>query len=238
MIDMLIDRVPPSSVLTVERRQRLGVSLLELMLVIALLSVIAAISFPAFRKTLIRNELTTAARQLQQDLQRARLNSMETGVIWIFLPSWDSHEYFLGPLDGWQEIGSGTGSGENESQSGQFSSSPEEEWERKLPLGLNFITAIAPHSLDPAAAATTGSRNQTNASAGLSQRTGIGRLNQAVLIYPTGRMTSFSWTLINEEGYQITLEIQGLAGRIKLGPVTRQTPDESSPWTLLPEDTE
>lgn len=240
---------------------RAGVSLLELMLVVALLSVVVAISYPSFRGTLTRNELTNAGRQLQQELQRARLASMESGEMWIFAPTLESDEFYLGPLADFpanDPLG-GLDSNPLRNDPVDLPNSPysvntsessdaylKREGEQQLPSGFRFVSAAdQPPDWD------TNRRAATDAAAGRSagRESGISgsdttaeplwqnnRQPPVVLFYPNGRMKSLELSLANSDGFRITIEIQGLSGRIKLSPVTREAVEPSEGWALNPQE--
>lgn len=63
------------------RRPLRGFTLLEMMIVLAVLAVLTAIAWPAVRGLLAKSELQNAAKQVRNALVRARLEAMETGTI-------------------------------------------------------------------------------------------------------------------------------------------------------------
>ncbi len=64
--------------------KRRGMSLMELLLVLALLSTVVAISWPALRRPLNRSQAQAAAQQVQRDLMKARRAAMESGQVYLF----------------------------------------------------------------------------------------------------------------------------------------------------------
>jgi prepilin-type N-terminal cleavage/methylation domain-containing protein len=245
------------------RLPRAGVSLLELMLVVTLLSVVVAISYPSFRGTLTRNELTNAGRQLQQELQRARLASMESGEMWIFAPTLKSGAFYLGPLADFPAHDQTGGLDSNplrndavdlpnspysanSGNSGNFAESPDSylkrDGEQQLPSGFRFVSAAdqTPDwetnrwvATDSAAGRERGVSGSDTTAEPFWQNN---RQPQVVLFYPNGRMKSLELSLANSDGFRITIEIQGLSGRIKLSPVTREALEPSEGWALNPQE--
>lgn len=67
--------------LSVRHTRRRGYTLLELMLVLAVLTVIVSIAWPSLRKPLHRSAVQQAAGQLVKDLGQARLAAIEYGQI-------------------------------------------------------------------------------------------------------------------------------------------------------------
>jgi len=55
-----------------------GLTLIELMVVLSILSLLAFIAIPAFNTTIEKNRLTTAAEQLYYDLQYAKTEALKT----------------------------------------------------------------------------------------------------------------------------------------------------------------
>jgi len=58
-------------------KQSLGFTLLELMIVVAIVGVVASIAVPAFQDTLERNRLKEVAEGLKSDLQRMRAQTIK-----------------------------------------------------------------------------------------------------------------------------------------------------------------
>jgi len=45
-----------------------------------------------------------------------------------------------------------------------------------------------------------------------------------VWIYPDGRTSNAHWTLTSDEGYEVAVDLRGLTGSVRIGPVRRQPP--------------
>lgn len=212
------------------RLPRPGVSLLELMLVIGLLSVIAAISFPAMRRNMGRADVTAAARQLQQQLQRARLEAMESAEPFLFQPQLDSPLFFLGPLRVFQQPGFEldlTQSDFNDDRGGPIDSSA---GVYQLPMPMRFAPPQRTSMIDATAfqtSSTMTANSQLDALtvAGDQNSDSVDIFADVILFQPNGRIQSATITIASEDGYRIAIEIEGLAGRIKVGQITRESFD-------------
>ena len=65
-------------------RKRQGVTLIELLIVMSILIVIAGLGLPSVMRMLDRSRLTSAAKELQAELNRTRLESMKSGEPLVF----------------------------------------------------------------------------------------------------------------------------------------------------------
>ncbi len=212
------------------RLPRTGVSLLELMLVIGLLSVIAAISFPAMRRNMGRADVTASARQLQQQLQRARLEAMESAEPFLFQPQFDSPLFFLGPLRVFQQPGFELDLTLSDFDDDRGDPTDSVTGVYQLPVPMRFAPPQRTSMID-AAAFDTSSTMKANSQ--LDSLTVAEDQNSdsedffadVILFQPNGRIQSAIITIASEDGYRITIEIEGLAGRINVGQVTRESFD-------------
>ena len=61
-----------------------GFTLLELIVVVAVLSIVAAMAWPSIRKMYTQGEIKNAAKQVREALVQARLKAIETGTTQVF----------------------------------------------------------------------------------------------------------------------------------------------------------
>jgi type IV fimbrial biogenesis protein FimT len=77
-----------------KRHPELGFTLIELMIVIALIAILAAIAFPNFREFMVQRRLNGAARQVMSDLMHARMQAVsQNNRFSVTFPS--NHEYTI-----------------------------------------------------------------------------------------------------------------------------------------------
>jgi type IV fimbrial biogenesis protein FimT len=84
------------------RRKHQGLTILELLIVLAILGILAAVSFPGFMDTLGRMSANTAARSLASALSLARSEAVKAGMDVSLCPSDDGLDCAAGSWNsGW-----------------------------------------------------------------------------------------------------------------------------------------
>ncbi len=235
------------------RRSR-GLSLLELLLVLAVLSTVFAISWPALRRPLNRSYIQGAAQQLQRDLQTARITAMETGQRQVFQFRWETTSYRIGSAVVRNELRSQlrgsdeSPSWESESISSTGSDEDQANSERDLPSGTRFgandqessasVSLRRSTTDDESKPRKTSERSSQpkdgrpatyrGVRSGTSSGMKPGDWSVPLRFYPSGRMESAQLLLQSDDGYRITVQIQGLAGRIKITDLERTESSEAA----------
>lgn len=190
-----------------------GFTLLELLVVLTLLAILAAVSWPAVRGLLAKSQLQSSAKQLRAALIRARLDAMETGSVrqFRYQPGTGRYEIStLASLDEKQEQESALPDLLGEEKSGALGSGPVEEtlagdaWFQTPDAedALLGLPATAPEEeLDPALADPEWSAT--------------------VLFFPNGRTSSARFRLAGAQGYTVEVSLRGITGVTTIGPVER-----------------
>jgi prepilin-type N-terminal cleavage/methylation domain-containing protein len=78
---------------------RRAFTLIEIVLVLALLSTVAAMAWPAMRESLAQQRLRSAAEQVRAAWMKARLDAMRTGQIHVFRYDVDTGSYAVEPWE-------------------------------------------------------------------------------------------------------------------------------------------
>ncbi len=175
-------------------------TLLELMLVLAVLVAVAAIAWPALGRSLATQRLRTAADRVHTEWMRARITAMKSGVIQVF-------RYQSGTGDYAVQRWIGDDAELELSQAEPVAASPyatadEASADRKLPEEMIF--AIGDTAQEARAALI---------------ETAIGDEAPPILFYPDGTTSDAVLRLASDDELQIELSLRGLTGVTTIGEV-------------------
>lgn len=183
-------------------------TLLELLLVLCLLVILAALAWPALDRPLATQRLRKAADSLRAEWGRARVEAMSSGQTFIFRCTPESGRYsvesFLGP-----EAAPDTALLEETDGSGDREQAlADVHWhERSLPEGILFAAGrIAFDGRSQMVQSEEESLGATEAT-----RT------EPILFYPDGTTSTAQVLLKNEHGSLIELSLRGLTGVVTVG---------------------
>jgi len=228
------------------RSTRRGFTLLELIIVLALLAMLAAIVWPLLRNPLQRSVTQRAARQLVDDLARARLNAIETGRTMAFRYEPGGGRYSIAPADTLADGESMSArtevqrvlEGEESGEEAGF----ELVVEAVLEAGVNFRDPEEAEVPDFASGSTLDAMlademAETEEVKPLIERENIMAEDSdtswtaPVFIYPTGRAENASFVLRGPDNYSVTVTLRGLTGAVNIGPLEqeRRVEDELMP---------
>ncbi len=194
-------------------RQARGLTLLEVLLVLAVLVAIAGISWPALNRPLTNYTLRKAADQVRAEWCRARVRAMSTGRAYLFRYMPESDQYWVGPAeesDFLEAAAASARGGTLEGLSvGPFDAGGQGDQEKQLPEGVRFGTGqVAADAraqqllaqLDPAKGVLDCS-------------------TEPILFYPDGTTSAARLTLINQQDRAIDVSLRGLTGAVSVGPL-------------------
>ncbi len=221
------------------RIQRAGFSLMELFVVIAILSVMILVSWPMLRRPLNKSIVQDAAQQLRRDLGSARLQAVDTGRVLVFQFRPGTSTYYVGTTDQRSAESKIPAREDSRSSSEMFqhksarSSSQFGERDvidvvgdeslKELPFGTSFA-ATSPTSEDEISPTTDWKSGKI---AKIVPKTGepidseLAPWSAPIRFYPSGRCNPASIPLTSEQGYFADVDVQGLAGRIKISAIRR-----------------
>jgi prepilin-type N-terminal cleavage/methylation domain-containing protein len=183
------------------RNRRPAMSLLELLLVLALLVVIAAIAAPSLERPMEAEKLRRCAQLVQAEWGKARIRAMQSGQTIVFQYQTDSGRYRVQPwysddylLEGNQlldpaattEAAALAGIGE-------------------LPEGVKFFTSTTLSETRSLEIETELAKMSNSGAAGESW-------SAPVLFFPDGTTTTAETTLVNEAGSYVIVRLRGLTG--------------------------
>ncbi|MFO0903634.1 MAG: prepilin-type N-terminal cleavage/methylation domain-containing protein [Pirellulales bacterium] len=188
---------------------RRGFTLLELMLVLALMVVIAAIAWPSIKGTFASQRLRKAAEQLRAELGKTRVRAMRTGTIQTF-------RFQVGMGNFSSETWTASVEDVNASNATSFEAMPGSaasptSRQDSLPEGVIFHAAEV--TLDARAAKLQGGGGGAGGAAD-------GEWSDPIFCYPDGTTSNTHIVLSNSRGQAIVVTLRGLTGLTMSGDLT------------------
>ncbi len=214
MVDQALTMTLPTTELVHHRRY--GVTLLELMLVLALLVVIGSLAFPSIQGALDRQMLRKAGEQIRADLAKARNMAMRSGRIMVWEYQSESAQYQIRPWAQGSDLVEGdlqtlaasagtTASAAPVVQPGSPLTSATTNYvrSRSLPdgavfVGANVLQDLRLQSIDP------------------SLQTAPGNVPPPIVFYPDGTCSDTQIIIRNRHNHVVIVQLRGLTGSSRL----------------------
>ncbi len=185
-----------------------GVTLLEVLLVLALLVVLASVAWPALEPALASVELRKSAERVRVEWNQARVEALSTGRTVYFRYEPDGNRYCL-EFQPEPEFRPGS----TQSQEGLTSNEDAQSRESILPERISFAEGeISAGTLEASA---------------VPAAEGDLEWSEPVVFYPDGSTSNARLTLENERGQTIEICLRGLTGVVTVGEVYSEA--EASP---------
>lgn len=197
---------------------RRAFTLMEMMLVLALMVAIGAIVWPALDKPFAAERLRASADELRAELARGRVAAMQSGRVQVFSVDAATGRYLVHPAD--EPTGVVATSTTTTSSS---LAPPTVLTGRALPEGIQLQELLAFDDVTPL---PPNAQAQTAAPVPTAPPVGVaGGLNaagptsapQPVYFHPDGTTSSARFTLVNQHGVTLVLELRGLTGATRVG---------------------
>lgn len=185
-------------------------TLLELILVLAIMVAIGAIVAPSFGEAFLRQRLQSSADRLRGDWERARLTAMKTGQTQMFSCVLASRDYVIQPYlqsDDMTSASAGAtlvtlgGTVAQQDAQGMLTTSTTQGQPKQLEEEVEFVSC----SVNADMRAVTIAQTQ----GGLA---GAGAANQMVLFYPDGSTSTAEVIVQLSSGAQRAVRMRGLTG--------------------------
>lgn len=188
---------------------RRGYTLIELLIVVAVLSVILTLTLPSLRHMSAKSELQDTARQIRVRLLEARLRAIESGSLTYFRYQVGGDQFEIGRAASPGQPSAGAAS----TSAGQGGVAIESATEpQTLPLGMRFADPSADRPSESPATAD-GSEGDASWSAPL-------------LFFPNGRTFDARIALVSAS-YRAELRVRGLTGTVQVSRAERLLPPEA-----------
>lgn len=199
---------------------RTAFTLLETMLVLAVMVAVGALVWPSLQKPLGAQRLRKSADQLHADLTRARAAAMRSGVVRQLVAEPDAATTTTGARYSIAAAADSAASslGLPASEAGGAMSDGGAQT-RTLPEGITIETVeavddVAPPPYAAAAAAPVTPVAPSGPSASPSSPAVVPGVPSIVYFHPDGTTSSARITLANEQGLRIRVELRGLTGSV------------------------
>ena len=169
-----------------------GFSLIEMILVIAILIVVASLAAPAIQRTFARQALQKGADRVRIAMGQARVKAIRNG---------EEYCVFYTPTGSWFDVGPFTSFQE------QASNGSRRQQQLEQGILTNFEDDVLPMGVKFAGTSTgTNSRDATVLQSGSSSRIGM------ILFYPDGTSQDAKVVIENEKKAYIQIQLRGLTG--------------------------
>jgi len=187
--------------------------MVEVVLTLAILVVLAAISWPAVSRPLASQRLRSAADQVRTDWTRARVKAMTCGETQVFRYAPDADRYSIECFTAAEMTLDNLAMASADMPGGATSPAARLGTERVLPEGVTFLVGDNLGVGPPVAG--VGGLGDASAAAMLDPAGSP----YAVFFYPDGTTSDARVALRNEYGRSIELWLRGLTGVINVGDV-------------------
>ncbi len=192
-----------------QRHRRRGLSLLELLLVLALMVAVAALTLPSLRGPMENQRLRKSADAIRAEWNKARNRAMRTGRIQVFRFETNGSHYVVEPWyseDDYLESSDGLAAGVDPLHPGSAVPAPianvVEPETLELPEGVLFFTGDA--------AVEVRSLNVEEAMQQFDARDAS--WSRPIFFYPDGETSTAQLILTNRQEQFIRLDLRGLTG--------------------------
>ncbi len=199
-------------------RRRRGFTLMEIMLVLALIVVVFAMTVPAWRGPMENHRLRKSGDTIRIVWAKARIRAMETGRIQCFRFQIDGNRCAFEPWiadDDAIESSGVRAMGFDAQGPGQIPIAVGRSDEEELPEGIFFLADAAVSDRRAWLIQQTMAANEVATGAMDVQ------LSQPILFYPDGTSSSAQVALGNTRGRRVTISLRGITGVARVGELMR-----------------
>jgi Tfp pilus assembly protein FimT len=196
---------------------RKAITLIEVLLVLALLAMLAAMTWPALDRPMANQRLRKAADKVRTTWVKARVNAMSTGQTLVFRCTLESDEYTMEAQAGPESVDSMTSSNEGQfDDTGNSATTQTEPLSSKTHRLLEDIRFVDGEVTFDTRATILG--DSTLGDSTLDTSTDSSSLGvDPILFFPDGTTSTAKLVLENQHQRRVELSLRGLTGVITVG---------------------
>ncbi len=218
-----------SEIRSARRRANEAFTLLEVLLVVAIMIAVLAIALPSFQGSFDQQRLKKAGQQVQTEWTKARNRAIRTGRVQVFQHTLFSNRFVTrvqsSPADEWQSESS-------DADADPFLSTPDETTEQ-LPDGIFFMACDVQvdqrSTLEMSSLDATPIVDDFSSDSSSEGMTGEESWGMPIFFFPDGTTSTAQLILANDNQQSVTITLRGLTGMVRLGRVesiTQRIPGE------------
>lgn len=207
------------------KRHHRGFTLVEMLLVLAVLATLAALAWPSMERVYRDLELKQAAQDVRTSLSQARLHAIDSGLIYQFRYEPMGQQYVVIPWE--REFDSSSGDAQSGIGNIGASAAPViPKSSGRLGEELRFEAARNRDMMFATLADQSAGSETLNAEllAGLPEASRLAQASWStpILFYPEGSGTDVTFDLLDQRGQFIRISVRGLTGAVTIGPVQQE----------------
>lgn len=189
------------------RTARRGFTLIEILLVVGLMLVLAAMVLPSIRQAVGKGPLQRNSQEMREAIQHARTAAIDTGLIYQVRFEVEGQYFVAIPLE--TEFESLAGETTSEEDAGgktpRYMGQMDESLKFRVPEGIEMSSE----------------RLDTEVFAGMDDASKLGDAvwSTAIKFYPDGSATDMELEIYDDRQQAISISIRGLTGAAKVSPV-------------------
>lgn len=203
---------------TLPNRHRRAITLIEVLLVLAVLVMLAAMTWPALGEPMASQRLLKAADRIRTEWAKARVGAMRTGQTYIFRYTVDDSSFTIEAQAGPEAVdllsSSTTGVFDEFATDATMATEATEQAKGNLPENIKFISAEVAFDTRSSSLGTTDDGTvltATDATETISDGT------EPILFFPDGTTSTAKLTLENEYQRRVDVSLRGLTGMMTVG---------------------
>ena len=186
-------------------KNRNGVTLLEILLVVAVIAILSALSLPLWSVMLESEKVSRGADILRAELGRTRVNAIREGEEYVFCYVLETGQFWNEPLAASTQFSI---SGVGDSPTDKLSLPPVNQ----LPEGVLFSAGEAQESIRSMAAGEAETKRANNDREAAEEEEGSGDDCERVIFFPDGTAQTSGIVISNQFGDVIQVTVRGITG--------------------------